>query len=386
MNMTPKRIQELAEPVEEIYQKIVDDLLVNIGRHLTGNTTTWTAYWEVQKLAEMGQLTAENAAIINRYIRDMPQVLKDTMEATRKQALAQLEAQLAKAAEDGYITPPVSDTVVDILRQYGEQAADRLNMTNTTMLESSLRMYEQAVGETARRLEEIERRAREAANTGAGDIITGAKTRRQVLAETIQRISDAGLTGFYDRAGRSWTPEAYVNMVMRTTVHNTAIQATRSRMQDYNTQVFQISSHAGARPLCYPYQGKFYSWDDTSGEIVDGAGRRIRYEPISSTSYGEAAGIFGINCGHYPIPVIPGVTIPHGEDDIEPEAENKKEYAQSQEQRALEREIRAAKRVVTMGGAVATDEQRAAVRDAQAKMRAFIAQTGRARRYDREQI
>ena len=207
-----------------------------------------------------------------------------------------------------------------------------------------------------------------------------------MLAETIQRISDAGLTGFCDRAGRSWTPVAYVNMVMRTTVHNTAIQATRSRMQDYNTQVFQISSHAGARPLCYPYQGKFYSWDDTSGEVEDGAGRRIRYEPISSTSYGEPAGIFGINCGHYPIPVIPGVTIPHGEDDIEPEAENKRDYARSQEQRALERKIRAAKRVVAMGGAVATDEQRAAVRDAQAKMRAFIAQTGRARRYDREQI
>lgn len=93
-----------------------------------------------------------------------------------------------------------------------------------------------------------------------------------------------------------------------------------------------------------------------------------------------------INCGHFPIPVVPGVTIPHGADAIQPKAENDKAYAESQEQRQLERDIREAKRVVAMAGDTATPEQKAAVRDAQAEMRRFISETGRTRRYDRESI
>ena len=93
-----------------------------------------------------------------------------------------------------------------------------------------------------------------------------------------------------------------------------------------------------------------------------------------------------INCGHYPIPVIPGVSIPHGADAIQPKEENDRLYAESQEQRELERKIRAAKRVVTMAGDTATKEDKAAVKEAQAEMREFIERTGRTRRYDREQI
>lgn len=93
-----------------------------------------------------------------------------------------------------------------------------------------------------------------------------------------------------------------------------------------------------------------------------------------------------INCGHYPIPIIPGVTIPHGADNIQPPEENAKAYAESQEQRRLERQIREAKRVVEMAGDTATKEDRLRVRDAQAQMREFIDRTGRSRRYDRERI
>ena len=75
----------------------------------------------------------------------------------------------------------------------------------------------------------------------------------------------------------------------------------------------------------------------------------MRYEPLNSTSYGEPAGLFGINCGHYPIPIIPGVTIPHAQDFVQPKEQNDKQYAESQQQRALERKIRAAKRALEMG-------------------------------------
>lgn len=91
-----------------------------------------------------------------------------------------------------------------------------------------------------------------------------------------------------------------------------------------------------------------------------------------------------INCGHEPIPIIPGVSIPHAQDFVQPKAENDKLYAESQEQRGLERKIRKAKRAIAMGDD--SEEAKQRVKDTQKEMREFIKETGRTRRYDREKI
>lgn len=301
--ITPQKIQDLADPIEGVYIHMVDELLVNIGRHITKPTWTHTAAWEIQKLSELGQLTEENAAIINRWIKQMPREVRETMEATRAEALGRLEKQMEQAAQDGYITPPARDSTAKVLEDMAAQAIDRYNLVNTNMLNSSVEIYQQGILDVAQSVAEAEQRNRDLLaraeatqgilNDAAASVASGTETRVQAVHRAIRRISDEGLTGFVDRAGRSWTPEAYVNMVTRTTVHNTAIQATRARMEDYNTQVFQVSSHAGARPLCYPYQGKFYSWDNTSGEIILGDGSVVRYEGLDRTTYGQAAGLFG---------------------------------------------------------------------------------------------
>ena len=381
--LTPRKIQELAEPIEAIYISLTNELLVNIGKHITSPTWTHTAAWEIQKFSELGQLTAENAEIINRWIKQIPKAMRETMEETRAAALDKLEAQLERAAEAGYVTPPLADSTVQVFRDLAQQASDRLNLVNTTMLESSLEQYQKAVQLTADIMQRAEN-TQAALNEAAASVASGVETRTAAMQRAIARIAAEGLTGFYDRAGRSWSPEAYVNMDIRTTVHNAAIEAVKSRLADFNTSVFQISSHAGARPGCYPYQGWFCSWDNTSGQIELGDGSVVSYRPIKDTSYGEPAGIFGINSGHYPIPIIPGLTIPHGADNIQPKEENDKAYALSQDQRALERKIREAKRAVEMGDT--SDKAKQAVKDAQADMRQFIAETGRTRRYDREKI
>jgi hypothetical protein len=383
--ITPEKIQELAEPIESIYAHIVDALLINIGKHIMSPTWTHTANWEIQKLAELGQLTQENAAIINKWVKKIPPAMRETMEATRAAALDKIEQQLEQAAQDGYIAPAMTDSTGAVFQEYFDQAAEKLNMVNTTMLESSVNQFPVIVHKMQAQITEEQTRAMQGIlNNAAGSVIVGSETWRNAAREAIREAAEEGLTGFVDRAGRTWSPEAYVNMDIRTTVHNTAVQATRARMQDYGTQVFQVSSHAGARPLCYPYQGKFYSWDNSAGEIELGNGKTVKYEPLSSTSYGKPAGLFGINCGHEPIVVIPGVSIPHGADAIQDEEANKKQYEQSQQQRALERKIRAAKRVVAMGDD--SEEAKQRVKDAQADMREFINETGRRRRYDREQI
>ena len=395
--LTPQRIQELAEPVEDIYIQMTDELLQNIVKHVTAPTWTHTAAWEIQKLSELGQLTQENAAIINRHIKEIPKEVRESMEETRRITLDQIEGKMEKAAREGFLTPPARDSTLDVMRDLMNQAEDRLNLTNTTMLQSSLDYYTDAILQTARTVQEAQakseklidqtRASMDILNQAAADVATSTKTQRDAVADAIRQLSERGLTGFVDRAGRNWSPEAYVNMVVRTTVHNTAIESTRARMFDYGTDVFQISAHAGARPRCYPYQGWFCCWSRSDGgEIELGNGQTVEYVSIHETSYGEAAGIFGINCGHYADPIIPGVSIPSAQDNIQDKEENDRLYKESQEQRALERKIREAKRTVELLGDLATKEDRAKVREAQAAMREFINRTGLTRRPEREQV
>lgn len=180
-----------------------------------------------------------------------------------------------------------------------------------------------------------------------------------------------------------------MGMVMRTSSHNTAIDSVRVRQQDYKSDIFQVSQHPGARPLCYPYQGKFYSWNGASGTFTDGKGARHSYSGIQTTSYGQPAGLFGINCGHYPLAQISKVTIPQDKPEQDKE-ENDRLYQESQQQRAYERDIRDAKRkreaFAKAGLDDAAQEQESIIRARQERMRRFIDSTGRTRRYDREQI
>lgn len=387
--LTPAKIQAISDPIEEVYIHIVDELMVNIGKHLTSPTWTHTAAWEIQKLSEMGQLTQENAEIINKWIKQLPKEVRDAMEETRRLALEKIEKDMEKAVRLGKLPEPLADSTVNVLNEYSQQAIDQLNLVNTVMLQSSVQQYQRAVQLTKEEYDKLMQQQEQTQiilNEAAGSVATGIETREKALRRAITRISDEGLTGFIDRAGHHWSPEAYVNMDIRTTVHNTAIQSVKNFMTDYNTQVFQVSSHAAARPGCYPYQGKFYSWDNSAGEIELGNGNMVRYEPLNVTTYGQPAGLFGINCGHYPIPIVPGVTIPHGADNIQPKEENDKAYEESQVQRSLERQIREAKRVVEMAGDKASPEMKQKVKDAQEQMRDFIARTGRTRRYDRESL
>ena len=391
--LTPKDILEISEPVEQIYQRTVDELLINIARHF--QITGWerTRYWEIKKLSELGALTKESVDIIAKNTGMLPEEIEKAFLQVSEKACLDIDPQLRAAAEKGLLQDPgtsatTSPEIRRMVNAYSAQAVDKMNMTNTTMLESTRQAYVRAVQQVVNEEELLE--AQRILETQSLAVTTGAETRTRAIRKAMEDLSKTGLAGFYDRAGRSWSPEAYAAMVVRTTAHNAAVESIKERQKEFGGgDVFQISSHTGARPLCAPYQGGLYTWGRGSGTVYDGDGKAYEYESIYSTSYGEAAGIFGINCGHHPIPFISGYSFPQEGPTQTPE-ENAKEYEESQKQRQYERDIREAKRELAMakelGDETAIKDAKQKVAKEQARMRAFIDQTGRARRYDREQI
>ena len=392
--LTPEEILKLSEPIEKVYSDTVDALLINMAKHFNAGYSLSTQEWEIRKLAELGQLNRESLRIIASMTGQNPELVQAALESAVYAATRDTEPALKKAVKEGNIAPPDADNVIasksvsQALKAYDAQALEKLNLVNTTMLESTLEQYRKVIVNTSH-IERQMQAAQDILNTQTGRVVVGAASRTEALRQALSQVQTEGITGFIDKAGRKWSPEAYVNMDIRTTVHNTAIEAVKLRQEDYGVEIFRVSRHSGARPLCYPYQGRYFSWNNTSGTFTDGEGKRHRYSPLSSTSYGKPAGLFGINCGHEPITVIPGVSIPRDRTEQDKEA-NDKAYAESQEQRRLEREVRSAKQKAAMLDAAGDKEgfakEAAKVKQKQADYNAFCKKTGRTKRLDRTQV
>jgi hypothetical protein len=208
------------------------------------------------------------------------------------------------------------------------------------------------------------------------------------MHDAVKKMVANGLTGFIDHGGHRWSPEAYVAMDIRTTMFNTSRAAINERAQEYGCDLYQVSSHNGARPLCYPWQGKVISRSGWTGTVEDLDGNKVTVHSESEIeSFRYGGGLFGVNCGHYPMNFIPGVSTIKGEPQ-DPE-ENEKTYAESQQQRALERKLREEKRDLAVMKAQGADEeaikpQRAKVHKASEDIDQFCEDTGRARRRNRE--
>lgn len=383
------------KPIADAYADAEALLVENIAKHI-GTGHAWnTARWEMEKLSEMGRLTEENAKIINKALASVPANLKKALTGAALDSYSYIEQQ-AHMAEvlKATITDP-EGIAGDIILDYYNQAWDKLNLTNTTMLDSSRYAFLQAVQDTLyynnQIISDAQRKAAYSAfNAATAGVLTGGTTTVQATERAIRKLADQGLTGFVDSAGRHWTPEAYASMVVRSSVHNASVESVKTYMQTAGSNVFQCSWHPASRPTHYPFQGKFYSWDNVPGVFVDGAGNRHTVRPVSEAGYGTPAGLFGVNCGHTAFAMVPGVSMPVSLKDMPSEKENNARYAILQDQRAMERQVRACKTRAAAFMAAGNDEAAKKEQEklwlAQHKLSQFVRDNNLTRDYDRERV
>ena len=396
-----------------MYMDCTAQLIINIAQHFKTGRGLATQAWEALKLSEMGQLTNESIEIIAANTGQKADAVRAALQEGIKTSLADEETMLQNAADKGYVkttagTLETSQHVRDLVDAYVAQAEDDMNLVNTVMLQSTQNRYQMAIqqvvnaeeaaqiealtgaksaAELAKQMEKVQRTL----NAATGSTLLGNESRQKALRGAIATLANEGITGFIDAGGHHWTPEAYINMDIRTTVGNVARQAQKTRAAEYGVDTFQVSRHAAARPLCAPYQGWICSWSGGGYTVEDLYGNQYQVHNINETSYGQPAGLFGINCGHNPLTFVPGYSVPRAQElTPEEEQENALQYAQSQQQRYLEREVRHAKTEALAYDAAGDKEgfvlASQKVKQTQADYAAFCKQTGRTPRTDRLQV
>src|SRR5690554_6155124 len=363
-------LERLSEPLLRIYSDMQADLLVAIIKRLASDLTLLEdgafMEWHFRKLNQLNGLTREAVTIISRSTGIAEKELIAAIRRAGFESIKDNEDFLKYAHKKGIeVTPPLpperDPTLINILDSSQRQAKSRLNLVNSTLIDQ--------VGQTYR----------DVVNRVTADMLAGLKSPQRAMRDMARQLARKGLTALVDRRGRRWTLEGYVGMIVRTMSNRIANEMQETRFNEWGVDLVEVSSHMGARPLCAPYQGRIYSR----------TGRTPGYLNLyTDTSYGEPAGLFGINCRHVQYPYFPGISRrtykPY------PAEENARAYKLQQAQRRYERGVRAAKmeqRLLSQLGDTEGAKQAAQkVRQRQERLRHFVNENDLTRRYDREQI
>lgn len=391
--MTREQYDELSAPLVRVLLDMEDDILREIAAQLSRDGgISDTSKWRIRQLARAGRFDKRAAAIIAGYSEVEDGQAMDAVLTAAETEIGYLDnaVQAANAAglSEYFSDIPAEESALGAAKAFQRQAASDLNLVNTVMGYKAGSAYVNAVNAIYRDTAEGRQGALDIMGKGAAKAVSGQMSLQEATRKTIRELAQKGIPAFVDKRGREWSPEAYVMMDMRSTLGNTARAAQDARCDQYGINLIEVSSHMGARPLCATYQGRIFSRDGSKGVTVDGAGGKIYYTPLSETSYGQPAGLFGINCGHVQYPFVPGINFqryfPY------PKEENDRRYMQFQQQRAMERGIRAAKRECMMLQEVGDTEglQKASLRlrTQKEKYSAYCKETGLRQHNDRTQV
>ena len=391
--MTREQYDELSAPLVRVLLDMEDDILREIAAQLSRDgDISDTSKWRIRQLARAGRFDKRAAAIIAGYSEVEDGQAIDAVLTAAETEIGYLDnaVQAANAAglSEYFSDIPAETSAMNAAKAFQRQAASDLNLVNTVMGYKAKSAYVNAVNAIYRDTGEGRQGALDIMGKGAAKAVSGQMSLQEATRKTIRELAQKGIPAFVDKRGREWSPEAYVMMDMQSTLGNTARAAQDARCDQYGINLIEVSSHMGARPLCATYQGRIFSRDGSRGVTTDGAGGKIYYTPLLETSYGQPAGLFGINCGHVQYPFVPGINFqryfPY------PKEENDRRYMQFQQQRAMERGIRAAKRECMMlqetGDTEGLQKASLRLRNQREKYRAYCKETGLKQHNDRTQV
>lgn len=335
-------------------------MLENLMKLLMSGRDVGGIEWQASKLQSIGLLQEMNLKTIQSHRDELILSIREELEYNAFRSATRVDDAVKDAGKTlaGVMKPNTDPILRATIAEWEARTLADMSRMSATLLQGAGQIYQDTI-------------IKAAAKVQLG--VSG----RTAIAEVATEWAQNGIPALIDAAGREWTTEAYAQTIIRTTTNNAANDSQLARMEELGEDLVEVSSHLGSRPEHASFQGKIYSV----------SGNSKQFPALAETGYGTAGGIGGVNCRHVLYPYFPGTKKTFSP---QPEVRNEKVYKQSQKQRYLERQVRSAKRNLSLmeqtGDETAISEAKRLVKARQSAVRDFIDNTGRKRQYAREQI
>lgn len=319
MVLSPEQLDDTAQPHAEAVAALEDLGWVYIIRTLAKygmqDSNQSPDDWKQELLQHAADITKymtkQSAATFTPIVNQVSMSIRQAPLEDQHDVLQWLGRISGKAGQSGTVAE--SRAVNRLVTNAQKETVQYLNLAKRNMNRNATAAFKRIVSDSALAMK-------------------NGMPRDKALLIASRRWSMRGVPALIDKAGKSWQPDVYMRLVVTNQAKQASNLIALQHAKEYETFV-KVSSHAACRPTHLQYQGQIYSVNGDTSKYPD---------LYSSTSYGSAGGLCGINCHHYVMPYVPSYGTPDV-DSLSPE-ENNTRYQSTQKQRALEREVRAAQR------------------------------------------
>lgn len=238
--VTEKHIEQTVTELRKIYQQTGEHLKTQV---LSADLSDFQKFRANELLKQIEAEIAALNAVAYKYSKDgIPKSYQRGMDIAGAQ-LSELDI-------------PHSLNIGNVIHRSSVQAiADQMALdliqANGT-IETGLKQYIRKTQQTAVTERLINRKISQG-------LIAG-EARRQTSDRLAQELKKNIAEGALVKAGsRNYAPETYAELVARTRTREAVTQGAINSGVEYDIELFQVSVHEGACPVCLQYQGRVYS-------------------------------------------------------------------------------------------------------------------------------
>lgn len=317
--LRPSYLANCANNLEAMYSQLEADITADIARRVAKHGKyTDTSQWQAMKLREA-------TAAYQMYLKYVKNASKYAREEVRtalidgSRAALNTDNRIYRAAGLHPANIAGSQALMDIIMAGAQKTNGVLsNMTMTTARDATWTL-QQALDRVYVQVE------------------SGAYDFDSAMRSVIKDLGQKGYTHFKYDSGTKTSLEAASRRALITGLNQTVATLQLERANELETDLVEVSSHAGARPTHAEWQGQVYSL----------SGNHPHYDNFyDATEYGFGDGLCGWNCYHSFYPYVEGVSTPSFDRDPAHELgmSNDELYELTQDQRYLERQVRVSRR------------------------------------------
>lgn len=349
--LTPQELQEISVKLGKITQKFEDALLEDISRRIAKTAgVTDTAEYQILRLKELGYANEFIEKQIAEYTqlseKEIQQVFFDTAQISDD-----FYSQVYQKAGKDFI-PLAENEYVQQLLSAGIEQTNRELKNFTGSMGFSLPSPNGSV-----KFKPIAEAYQETLDLAQFQVFAGVFDYNTAVRRAVKSLTDSGIRFVDYASGHVNRADVAARRAILTGVSQMTGKISLQNAEELETDIVEVTAHAGARPDHAEWQGGWYS--------LSGKSKKYR-SLVEVTGYGTGAGLKGWNCRHDFYPVLDGIDKPaYTEEElknidpppIEYRGETLTYYECTQRQRKMETAIRKTKREIIGAKGSGDDEQ-----------------------------